>query len=482
MGEKGRCHLLIRGGKVVDGSGAPAVQADVAVESSKIAAVGDLSGWQADEVWEAAGRVVAPGFIDVHTHDDLAIFQDRSHRPKLSQGVTTVVAGNCGISIAPFRSPQDLPPPFPLLGGLEDYAFPEIADYRQAFEARPAAVNVGLLTGHGNLRMEALDGDYERAAEDDEIEAMGQRLRHAVAQGSLGLSTGLAYPNCQAAPTAELVGIAKHIADQDDALFCCHMRDEGDDVLEAISETLEIGREGGLAVVISHFKCAGTRNYGRSSETLAALDAAAKTQRVGLDLYPYTASSTSLLPAYIRESEDVVVTDSRPYPEAKGRRLAEIAEEWDCSLADAAERLYPAGAIYFQMSEEDVERIMAYPKTMIGSDGLPGTEHPHPRLWGTFPRVLGRYSRERGVLGLEDAVHRMTGLSAETFRLKDRGLVKPGYAADLVVFDPEMILDRATFEDPKQEAAGIDLVVVNGQPAWRDGDSTGLYPGAFLAR
>jgi len=240
------------------------------------------------------------------------------------------------------------------------------------------------------------------------------------------------------------------------------------------------GRAADVQTVISHHKCAGPRNYGRSTETLSAIAEAQQHQRLGLDVYPYTASSTALLPAYVRESEDVLITYSDPYPDMAGRRLSDIAEEWDCSPLEAAERLYPAGAIYFQMDEEDLKRILAFKTAMVGSDGLPGGTKPHPRLWGTFPRVLSRYVRDQGLLSLEDAVHRMTGLTAQTFGLKGRGRIEAGAYADLVLFDRDKIEDTATFEDPEQPARGISHVFANGTPVWAHGRSTGERPGRFL--
>ena len=476
----GRCHLLIRGGTVVDGSGKSRYPADVAIDGDRVVALGCLTDWRADEEFDAGGLTVAPGFIDVHTHDDAAVFDDPSMSAKTSQGVTSVIAGNCGISLAPLQPNTPLPPPFPLLGQREAFAFPSIAAYREAFSTRPAALNVGLLTGHGNLRVEALGEAFDRPATDQEIERMAERLMEALGDGSLGLSTGLDYPNCEAAPTKELVSLAQRMAGFADALFCCHMRDEHEGVVDAVEETLSIGRDADVTVVISHHKCAGPANFGRSRETLKRIELAAQTQTVGLDLYPYTASSTVLLPRYLRDEPEVLVAHSEPHPEMSGRPLKEIAAAWGCSQVEAAERLAPAGAIYFQMDDADVERIMAYPRTMIGSDGLPGTEHPHPRLWGTFPRVLGHYVRERAVLGLEDAVHRMTGLAAQTFRLRERGTVAVGNFADLVVFDPETIIDRATYQDPKQPAEGIALVLVAGTPVWQNGESTGARPGRVL--
>jgi N-acyl-D-amino-acid deacylase len=478
----GRCHLIVEGGLVVDGSGSPAFRADLAVEGGRIAALGELVGWRADQRIDASGLVVAPGFIDVHTHDDLAALREPDFAAKVSQGVTTVIAGNCGISLAPFERGDVLPPPVGMLGSAADFAYPSLAAYREALARARPALNIAMLTGHGMLRVEALGEGYERSAEPLEIEAMAARLGQALDEGSLGLSTGLGYPNSRAASTEEVLALARTMAGREDVLYVSHMHDEGDHVLEAIDETLTISAGADVPAVISHHKCAGPRNYGRSRETLARIEAAAASQPVGLDVYPYTASSTVLLPEMLRETEDVLITHSASHPEAGGRRLAEVADEFGCSEAEAAERLAPAGAIYFQMDEGDLRRILAYPRTMIGSDGLPGSDHPHPRLWGTFPRVLGRYVRGEGLLTLQEAVRRMTGLSADTFRLRDRGYLRPGAVADLVLFDADRIEDRATFAEPKTPAAGIHLVLVNGKSVWRDGAPTGERPGGFLAR
>jgi len=482
----GRAHLILRGGMVIDGTGAPARRADVAVEGTRIAAVGDLAEWRAEAEVDAAGCVVAPGFIDVHTHDDRAALATPDMAFKVSQGVTTVVAGNCGISLAPFRPGEAMPEPIALLGGPEAF-FPTVAAYRAAFERSPPALNLALLTGHGMLRVEALGREFTRTAGPAEIEAMGARLGEALAEGSLGLSSGLDYPTSNAASTDEVVALARHVAGVANALYVSHIRDEGDEVLDALEEAFAIGWGAGLPVVISHHKCAGPNNHGRSRETLkiieaAAVDAAAAGQRVGLDVYPYTASSTVLLADHVAEATDVLIGHSEPHPEAAGRWLKDIAAAWGCGEGEAVERLKPAGAIYFQMADEDLERILAYPRTMVGSDGLPGMAHPHPRLWGTFPRVLGRYVRDRKVLSLEQAVHKMTGLPAATYRLADRGLVRPGGFADLTVFDPATVVDRATYEDPQQPADGIRLVLVSGTPVWDASAATGARPGRFLAR
>ena len=476
----GRCALLIRGAKVADGTGADLFGADVAVEGEHIAAVGDLSGWTADEAIDAGGQVLAPGFIDCHTHDDRAVLAGPDMTMKVSQGVTTVVAGNCGISLAPFETDGELPPPFPLLGQEKDFRFPRVADYRGALERTPPALNLALLTGHSSLRVNVLKGDLDRPASAEELDIMADQLRGAMREGAIGFSTGLGYPPAKQAPEEEIIALASVLREFDRAVYATHMRDEGDKVLEAVDETVRTGRAAGVQTVISHHKCAGPRNYGRSTETLAAIAEAQRHQRLGLDVYPYTASSTALLPGYVRESEDVLITYSDPYPDMAGRRLSEIAEEWDCSPLEAAERLYPAGAIYFQMDEEDLKRILAFETAMVGSDGLPGGTKPHPRLWGTFPRVLSRYVRDQGLLSLEDAVHRMTGLTAKTFGLEGRGRIEAGAYADLVLFDRDTVEDTASFEDPEQPARGISHVFANGTQVWAHGRSTGERPGRFL--
>ena len=313
-----------------------------------------------------------------------------------------------------------------------------------ALEARPAAVNAVLLVGHSTLRVGTMS-DIARPASPDEIAAMRGLLREALDAGAAGFSTGLFYPAGRAAPMTEVIALLETLAGTG-AVYATHMRDEADGVEESLAESFETARRAAVPLIISHHKCMGRANFGRSSRTLALIDRARREQPVGLDVYPYTAGSTELLPALIGQASRVMVTWSRAHPELAGRDLADIAAAWGVDEAAAAARLQPAGAIYFMMDEADVQRIMAYPHSMIGSDGLAHDEHPHPRLWGTFPRVLGRYVRELGLLTLEDAVHRMTGLAATQFRLVDRGVLRPGAFADIVVFDAATVADRATFE------------------------------------
>ena len=287
--------------------------------------------------------------------------------------------------------------------------------------------------------------------------------------GCIGFSTGLAYPPARAAPTEEVVAIAHRVSALG-GMHSTHMRDEGRGVLDSIRETMRIGREAEIGVVISHHKCANRENWGRTRETLALIAEAQVTQSVNLDVYPYVAGSSVLLMEIAASSEKVIVSWSEPFPEAAGRLLDDIAREWGCAVEEAVDRLQPAGGIYFMMDESDLARILAFPGAMIGSDGLPHDVFPAPRgLWGTFPRVLGHYSRDEGLIGLEDAVHRMTGKPAAVFGLPGRGEVRSGACADLVVFDPEAIADTATFEDPARPAAGIRSVLVNGREVWREG-------------
>lgn len=481
------CDILIRGGAVIDGTGAPERAADVAIADDRIVAVGKLDV-RAATVIEAQGRVVAPGFIDTHTHDDRLLLSDRSVAPKASQGVTTVVAGNCGISLAPLVTAARPPPPLDLLGDETWFRFPSFAAYVAELERNPPATNAVLLVGHMTLRAGAMDR-FDRAATGDEIEAMRAGVAEAMAAGASGLSTGLAYGPSRAAPTEEVVALAD-VAAKSGGVYATHIRDEADGVLDALDEAFDVGRRAKLPVVLSHHKVWGRNNFGRSVATLARVRAAQARQRVALDAYPYVAGSTVLLPEDAPDgpanghsrAERIMVAWSLPHPEANGRELADVAAEWKMSQRAAVERLMPAGGIFFGMDEADVRRVLAYPETMIGSDGLPHDAHPHPRLWGAFPRVLGHYARDLGLFPLEEAVRRMTSLPASTFGLADRGVVRPGGFADLVVFDPATIIDAADFAHPTRPAAGIDLVLVNGKPVWRAGQATGATPGRVLRR
>jgi N-acyl-D-amino-acid deacylase len=472
-----RYDLVLRGGQVIDGTGAAAVAADVAIAGDRIAAIGQLPAGSGGTEIDVAGLAVAPGFIDVHTHDDGALLVQPDMAPKVSQGVTTVIAGNCGVSLAPMLPGRDTPLPlFP----AEHSPFRRFGDYVAALDAAPAATNAALLVGHSTLRACAMDR-LDRPASEREIEAMRERLAEALEAGAIGLSSGLWYAPAAAAPPAELQSLARTLQPAG-AIYTTHMRDEGAHVLESLDESFAVGRAADVPVVISHHKVAGRQNFGLTQRTLPKIEAAMAAQPLGLDAYPYVASSTVLRADYIAFSLKILVAWSKPCPEAAGRELADLAREWGIRQEEACTRLQPGGAIYFTMDEADVRRVLAFEHTMIGSDGLPHDAHPHPRLWGTFARVLGHYCREERLFPLEEAVRRMTGLPAQRFGLTGRGRLAPGAYADITVFDPATIIDRATFADPTTPAAGILLVLVNGQPVWRDGAATGARPGRALRR
>lgn len=475
----GRYDLVICNGDVIDGTGAPRVRADLGVRGDRIVAVGNLSTAQAARRFDAAGRVVAPGFIDVHTHDDNGLLDRPDMFYKTSQGVTSVVVGNCGISLAPYTLTGDRPqPPLDLLGSK--FEFPSMASFFDRLDAEPPAVNAAALCGHTTLRLGAMD-TVDRPASDDEIDAMRDRLAEALDAGAIGLSTGLAYAPAMPAPTREVLRLAELLGPAG-AIYTTHLRYEEERILGAMEEAFRIGRESGAAVVLSHHKVAGEANFGRTRETLPVIEETRRTQKLDLDVYPYHASSTVISLDRVRACKRVLITWSEPFPEQAGRELTEIATDFGCSREEAAERLQPGGAIYFSMDEADVRRVIAFPHSMIASDGLPNDRHPHPRLWGTFPRVLGRYSRELGLITLEDAVHRMTGLPAGVFGLRGRGVLKTGAFADITIFDPDTVIDRADFADPAAPAAGIDAVFVNGEAVMRDGSATGARPGKALRR
>jgi N-acyl-D-amino-acid deacylase len=478
-----RHDLIIRNASVFDGTGAPRFTADIAVTGDRITAVGDLGAAAADREVAATGKAVAPGFIDAHTHDDRAVLCGPDCMLcKMSQGVTTVVVGNCGISLSPVRMRKRPIPPLDLLGDESWWTFDSFADYAERLAKDPPPVNAVALIGHMSLRVEAMQGDMQRAATDGEAEHMRRRLAEALEQGASGFSTGLYYPPSTMAPTDEVIAVAKALRDKG-GLYVTHMRDEANDVLTSIEETLGIGRAVGSPVVISHHKCAMPENYGRSTETLPCIEAGAARQKVDFDVYPYAAGSTVLMPARLRPDVPVQITWSIPHPEVAGRMLDDIAGDWGATPREAAEKLLPAGAIFFQMDEADVRRIMAHSLAMIGSDGLPHDAFPHPRLWGTFPRVLGHYARELGLFSMEQAVHKMTGRTAEVFGLTDRGVIRAGAYADLVLFDPATVRDAASFAQPTKPAEGIDEVWVNGRSAFAHGTgATAERAGRLLTR
>ena len=475
-----KCDTLIRNANVLDGSGVASEVLDVAIDHGRICAIGPNLCYRTAALVEAEGLTLAPGFIDVHTHDDTSVIRTPAMLPKLSQGVTTVIVGNCGISASPVRMRGELPDPMNLLGSAQDFRYPTFASYIAAIERAQPAINVAALIGHTALRNNHMDR-LDRAATEAEVAAMRAQFREALDGGAIGLSTGLAYLSANSASTEEVLALAELLASAG-AVYTTHMRTEGDAILDALNEAFEIGRLSHVPVVISHLKCAGVANWGRSEEVLQALERARGTQDAGCDCYPYAAGSSTLDLRQVDERVKITITWSTSHPEAAGQTLAQIAEMWGMPQLEAARRLQPAGAIYHSISEQDMRRILSHPATMIGSDGLPNDPRPHPRLWGTFPRVLGRYCREEKLFSLPEAIQKMTGMPAQRFRLADRGLIRQNYWADLVLFDPDTIRDTATFKDSVRSSEGIAQVWVNGVLSYTAQGATGHRAGRFLPR
>jgi N-acyl-D-amino-acid deacylase len=489
--------LVIREVELYDGSGAPPATADVAVEGDRIAAVHAAAGaapLSGRTTLDGRGLALAPGFIDVHTHDDFAALMYPDMAFKLAGGVTTCVVGNCGFGAAPHAAAAVMAKT--LHPNLSLPEWQGYAGYMEHVQARAPGVNIGVLVGHGTARLAAMGTD-NRAPTGAEMAAMKAIVAEGLEAGALGLSTGLVYDPGRFAATDEIVELAALMRGTG-ALYATHMRDEGTGLLDSVREAIGIGRRAGVAVQISHHKASGRSAWGLVNESLRLIEQA---QRLGEDVhadqYPYTAGST-ILSAVYRDGrlrgvlgdlrpEDVVIASTASHPDWEGRSLAQLGTEMNCTPEQAAERVLAEDSgvtvILHAMSEADVRTVMRHPSTMIGSDGIPTLEgKPHPRLYGTFARVLGRYARDEGLFSMAEAVHRMTGFAAAKFRLADRGVVRAGALADLVLFDPATIIDRGTFEDPKRAPEGIRAVFVNGALAVDGGKVTGVRTGRVLRR
>ncbi len=482
--------LILREVDIYDGRGDGPVMGDVAVDGDTIAAVGKVAG-SATTVIDGRGLSISPGFIDVHTHDDFAAVLHPDMAFKTQGGVTSCVVGNCGMGAAPWR------PASRLARAFHPQALPEWDGYRgylDLLESQPPGVNIAVLIGHGTARASAM-GSSQRVPSDVEMGAMKDIVREGLDAGAVGLSSGLIYDPGRYAATNELVELASLMRGSG-GLYATHMRDEGLGLLASVNEAIAIGERAGVPVQISHHKASGREAWGLVSQSLALIEAAqARGLDVHADQYPYTAGSTVLSAVY-REGptglggpppEAVVIASAAARREWEGKSIAQIAVEMGCAPADAAARVLAAepGAtvVLHTMSEDDVRAVMRHPSTMIGSDGLPTLEgKPHPRLYGTFARVLGHYARDERVLSLADAIWRMTGFAARKFGFADRGVLEAGRKADLVLFDAKTIVDRGTFEDPKQTPAGIRSVYVNGTLTVEGGKATGARNGRVLRR
>ena len=524
--------IVIRSGQLIDGSGAPARKADVAIAAGRIREIAGRCAGKARREIDATGQVVAPGFIDIHTHSDFTLPLNPRAESKIRQGVTTEVLGNCGFSAAP-ALPDRVEMLRDYLGASApwlEFRETTFADYLDTFPA--TAVNTVMQVGHNTLRLMAM-GMEDRAPAADELALMQRLLAEALDAGALGLSSGLFTAPGIYAKADELRALGGVLKSRGGA-YSSHVRDEANHVFEAVREAIAVGEACGIHVQIAHLKLSGTDNWGGAVKLLAEIAAArGRGVRVDCDQYPYTAGSNplrNLLPPWVQEGGMEAMLRRLGEPAARERVRAEIAARglnnfgripsWDAvriaisphqpefagrTIGDIARAraVDPLDAVcdYLigdrghtrivveSMSEEDVQEIVRSKDVLVGSDGTAlapyGTTaqgKPHPRFYGTFPRVLGRYVRDLGLMSLPQGVYKMTGGSAAALGLVDRGLLREGYRADVTIFDPAAIADRATYEDPHQYAAGIGTVIVNGEVVIDAGEHTGALPGKVLRR
>lgn len=471
-------RLVFRDVNVLDGSGAPAFAADVSLVGDSIERVGAVPAGTREI--DGRGRYLAPGFVDVHSHDDAAALAMPELTFKLAQGCTSVVVGNCGFGLAPLTGAAE-PPGNAGLFGASRQRFATMAAYLAAVLAARPAVNVASLVGHHNLLASVL-ADSDRSPTVAERAALRSLLAQSLDAGAIGLSTGLIYRPGKLAATDEIAELAR-LCGERGLLYTTHLRSESDRLLEAVDEAIAIGQSAGCRVQISHHKAAGKRNWGKTVQTHQRLaEAGARGVDVAFDVYPYTAGSGPLVEYFNPHAPDLELLEvtriaSCPsYPELEARNLVDVAAEWGLDIPGVVQRILTGAGgertlcITFTMGDEDLERNLTHPLAMIGSDGLADLSgKPHPRLYGTFPRVLSHYVRERGLLALPDAIRKMTRAPCERFGLTGRGRLEEGMKADLVLFDAASVSDEASYDDPQRLPRGIDCVVVNGALAYRSG-------------
>jgi len=526
--------ILIKNALIIDGTGAAAFEADLAVQGQKIARIGTLENAAASRVIDARGNVLAPGFIDMHCHADFSLPAVPTADSLVHQGITTAVIGQCGLSPAPLMEETRGEVTAAIGGFFGDVArsmpwseWSSFGDFAAFLARRGISLNIAALVGHGVIRAGVM-GFGEGRADADQMARMQRELIAAMQQGAIGLSTGLIYPPGSFTATEELIELTRVVGERNGFYFS-HIRDEGDGLLEAVAEAIRIGRETGAAVQISHFKAAARHNWEKSARALELIQQARQEGLdVTADMYPYRAGSTilaAMLPQWVHVGgpeqtlkrladpdqrrkmttdmktggfargigwEDVLITESPAQTRYEGRYVSELAADagknpYDWVFDALLETRLDITMAMFGMSEENRRREILFPAMMIGTDGLgqaPGgplsAGVPHPRSYGTFARVLGRYVRELKILKLEQAIHKMTGLPAQKLRLADRGVIKAGRAADLVIFDPQTVSDPATYEKPHQYAIGILHVLVNGRPVIQHAVHTGARPGLLL--
>lgn len=513
-------ELVIRNAKIVDGSGGPWFRGDVAVQNGKIARVGKVEDEKASMVINAEGKVLSPGFIDAHSHADFVCATVNDATSKITQGVTTEIVGNCGLSMAPVqpRTVEELKQYLSAFIPSEvkpSWEWTSFDNWFDIIDRNGNSTNIASLGGHGAIRIYAM-GFENRKPREDEMEEMKKALARAMQDGALGLSTGLIYPPGCFAGTDELIELCRVVA-QYGGIYTTHMRNEGPEMLSAVEEALKIGKESECPVHISHHKASGRPNFGKVTESLHMIEEARKSGiDVTCDVYPYTAGSTlisALLPKWVHEggvgcmlerlrnSEvrqeitrelnsdipgwenlakeggwgSILICSCENKPIYEGKTIAKIAAENNSSPEEVLFDIIldsegKSTIALFMIDEKDCRTVLSHPLSMIGSDGwacsfsgVLAKGKPHPRAFGTFPRVLGKYAREEKIMPLETAVWKMTGFPAQRFRLEDRGIIKKGMTADMVIFDPETIIDKASYEDPFQQPEGIEYVIMNGE-------------------